>query len=596
MFLRRYHKRKNGKQHTYWALVESYRTAKGSRQHIVAYLGELKKNQKSGWEQLGRNLDGKAKPQKKLFDPPDYQEPDDEFVHINLKDVRLKRIRDFGDIWLALGLWRLLELDKVLEDKMPWGRQEVPGHTVAAILTIARFCEPASELHIEEKWYPRTALDDLLGVAPEKVHTDRLYEAMDRLLAHKADIEKHLKDRLGDLFDLDFEVMLYDLTSTYFEGQCLNNPMAKRGYSRDHRPDCLQVCIALIVTPEGIPVGHEVFDGNTHDSKTVQQIMDELEKRYGQINRVWVMDRGMVSEENLRYLRQHQGRYIIGTPKRMLRKFEHHLLGKDWHEVQAGVQVKLIRSETDPQEVFVLARSDDRQKKEQAMHQRFIDRMEEALKKLQYNIETGHLKDINLAHQRLGRIRQRYWRGANAFAIKIEKKLCSEGKPRLKMSWSCNRQWHDWACLSEGCYLLRTNMTDVDPQTLWKQYIQLTDVEWAFRITKDELVIRPIWHQKADRVRGHILICFLAYALWKTLSQWMKLSGLGEAPRTLLEEMFKIKSGDVCLKAYDQHSQVYKEIMLRCVTTADEAQQILLHRLGLTLPKRLARIDKITQM
>jgi len=596
MFLRRYHKRKSGKQHTYWALVESYRTAKGSRQRIVAYIGELKKNQKSGWEHLGRRLDGKSKPQKTLFDPPDYQDPNDEFVHINLKDVQLKRIRDFGDVWLALGLWRLLGLDQLLNNCMPQGRQEVPWPTVAAILTIARFCEPASELHIEEKWYPRTALEDLLGVPPGKVHTDRLYEAMDLLLIHKTDIERHLKHRLGDLFDLDFEVMLYDVTSTYFEGQCQSNPMAKRGYSRDHRPDCLQVCIALIVTPEGIPVGHEVFDGNTHDSKTVQQIVHELENRYGRINRTWVMDRGMVSEENLCYLREHKGRYIVGTPKRTLRRFERHLLEKDWYEVQAGIQVKLILSETDPQEVYVLARSQERQKKEQAMHQRFFTRMEEALQKLLHSIDTGRLKDIDLAHQRLGRIRQRYWRAANAFDITIEKLQGPKGKSRLTMTWVCNRQWQDWTHLSEGCYLLRTNMTDVAPETLWKQYIQLTDVEWAFRIAKDELVIRPVWHQKSDRVRGHILICFLAYVMWKALSQWMKLAGLGEAPRTLLSEFFKVKSGDVCLRAYDQHNQVQKEITLRCVTAADEAQQVLLNRLGLSSPRRLNRIDKICQM
>lgn len=268
MFLRRCKRRKNGKQHTYWALVESYRTAGGSRQRIVAYLGELKGNEQDAWAQLGRRLDKKSRPQRSLFDPPHYDDPTDgEPVEINLKGVRLERLRDFGDVWLALGLWRLLELDKLLSDSKGHGREEVPWHVVAAILTIARFCEPSSELYIEDSWYGRTALEDLLGVPPQKVHTDRLYAGLDWLLIHKQAIEKHLKERLGDLFDLKYDLLLYDVTSTYFEGECKANPMAKRGYSRDSRGDCLQVCIGLVVTDDGMPLGYEVFDGNTHDSK-----------------------------------------------------------------------------------------------------------------------------------------------------------------------------------------------------------------------------------------------------------------------------------------------------------------------------------------
>lgn len=591
MFLRRCKRRKNGKSHTYWALVESYRTARGSRQRVVAYLGELKGSEQSGWAQLGQHLDKKARPQPSLFDPPHYDDPtDEEPVEVNLKWLRLERLRDFGDVWLTLGLWRLLGLDSLLAEKTAQGREEVPWPVVAAILTIARFCEPSSELHIEDHWYARTALEDLLGVSPDKVHTDRLYTGLDWLLEHKETIEKHLKQRLGDLFDLKYDLLLYDVTSTYFEGQCTANPMAKRGHSRDSRPDCLQVCIGLVVTDEGIPLGYEVFDGNTHDSKTVEQIVQAMESKYGQAHRIWVMDRGMVSEANLAFLRSRGGSYIVGTPKSMLRQFEKHLTDKDWHEVQEGVQVKLVHG-PDGQEVFVLARSKDRQQKEQAMHQRFIERMEAHLEKMQQSAASGRLKDMVVAQRRLGRIQQRYWRGAGAFDVKIIVLDPPTGKAKLTVQYSRNPRWDQWASLSEGCYLLRTNLTGVDPQTLWKRYIQLTEAEWAFRITKDELVIRPIWHQKSGRVKAHILVCFLAYAMWKTLSAWMRASGLGDAPRTVVEEFARIKSGDVVLPTQTSDGRPDRPVRLRCVTAPDEGQKVLLNRLGLTLPKRLRRLD-----
>jgi transposase len=563
---------------------------------VVAYLGELKSNEQNGWVQLGQRLDKKSRPQTSLFDPPYYDEPtDEEPVEVNLKDVRLERLRDFGDVWLALGLWRLLGLETLLSDRTPDGREEISWHIVAAILTIARFCEPSSELHIEDSWYARTALEDLLGVSPQKVHTDRLYAGLDWLAPHKQVIEKHLKEHLGDLFDLKYDLLLYDVTSTYFEGECKTNPMAKRGYSRDHRPDCLQICIGLVVTDDGMPLGYEVFDGNIHDSKTVEDIVRAMESKYGRANRIWVMDRGMVSENNLRFVRQRGGSYIVGTPKVMLRQFERYLIGKDWQQVQEGVEVKLVAA-PEGDEVFILARSTDRRQKEHAMHQRFIDRMEVDLQKMQRSAASGCLKDIQLAHRRLGRIQQRYWRASSAFDVKIAAIKNPADKARLKITFKRNKRWSDWAQLSEGCYLLRTNLTDIEPKTLWKRYIQLTEAEWAFRITKDELVIRPIWHQKADRVKAHILVCFLAYVLWKTLAQWMKRAGLGDAPRTLLEEFSKIKSGDVVLPTRTSNDRPKKTIRLRCVTTPDQAQKVLLNRLGLTLPQRLRRIDEITQM
>jgi len=591
MFLRRCERRKNGKRHTYWALVESYRTARGSRQRVVAYLGELKRSERSGWAELGRSLSGKKKPQRSLFDPPEQDElSEDETVLVRLKGVQLERVRDFGDIWMAWGLWRLLGVDTLLTELMPRGQEEVPWATMAAILVIARFCEPQSELHIESTWYRATALDDLLGVAPEKIHTDRLYAALDVLLPHKEAIEKHLKDRLGNLFDLEYDLLLYDVTSTYFEGQCPANPMAKRGYSRDKRPDCLQVTIGLVVTEDGIPLGYEVFAGNRTDVTTVEEIVETMERKYGRAKRVWVMDRGMVSEANLKFLRSRQGQYIVGTPKAMLRQFEKQLLDKQWQEVQEGVEVKLVPG-PEGEETFVLARSADRREKEQAMHRRFIDRMEEGLRGLQSSAASGRLKDEAVANRRLGRLQAKNWRAAGAFDVTIEKLNKPQGKARLEVRFRRNRRWSRWARLSEGCYLLRTNLTDTDPATLWKRYIQLTDAEWAFRITKDELEIRPIWHQRTDRVLAHILVCFLAYVLWKTLAGWMRRSGLGDAPRPLIEELAKIKSGDVVLPAEPRGGRPARTIRLRCVTEPDAAQKVLLHRLGINYPRRLRRLE-----
>jgi transposase len=595
MFLRRYERPKGGKAHTYWALVESYRTARGSRQRVVAYLGELQAGEENGWAKLGRRLQPEQRPQPTLFDPPTDDSPrDDEPVWVKLRGIRLERLRDFGDVWLAWGLWRLLGLDALLTRLFREGREEVPWPMVAAILAVARFCEPSSELHIEETWYRRTALEDLLGVAPERVHTDRLYAGLDVLLPLKEAIEKHLKERLGNLFDLDYDLLLYDVTSTYFEGQCQRNPQAQRGYSRDHRPDCKQVCIGLVVTSEGIPLGYEVFAGNRHDSKTVEEIVAAMEAKYGRAQRIWVMDRGLVSEKNLEFLRQRGGQYIVGTPKAQLRQFERYLIEQDWHSVQPGVEVKLVAGPAGT-EKFILTRSADRREKERAMRQRFVDRIEAGLTKLQAAAAAGRLRDEGEAHRRWGRLQQQNQRAASAFTVTIRKRQPASGKAALEIIWEHNARANQWALLSEGCYLLRTNLTETDPATLWKRYIQLTDAEWAFRINKDELCIRPIWHHREERVQAHILVCFLAYVMWKTLTQWMKQSGLGDAPRTLLDELAKIKSGDVVLPARTAAGQ-QRTIRLRCVTEADAAQKALLDRLGLTLPRRLRRLDGLAEM
>jgi transposase len=599
MFLRRYERRKNGKPHSYWALVESYRTAKGSRQRVVAYLGELAAGEQDGWAKLGAHLDGKAPPrrlQRSLFDPPPHDAPqEDEPLLVKLNSIRLGRTRDFGDVWLAWGLWRMLGLDEFFEQRIERGREEVSWGTMAAVLTIARFCEPASELHIADTWYRRTALEELLGATPEQIHTDRLYKAHDRILPHKEALEAYLRKRLGELFELKCDLLLYDVTSTYFEGEMKGCAMAQRGYSRDSRGDRPQVCIGLVVTEDGFPLGYEVFAGNTHDSKTVQTIIEAMEKKHGALNHIWVMDRGMVSEENLKYLRERGGKYIVGTPKAMLRQFEQHLVEENWTQAQAGVEVKLVPG-PDAEETFVLARSADRRAKELAMHEKFTVRMEDGLRKMQAAAAKGRLKDETAAGERLGRLKERNWRAAKAFEVSIKKLAEPRGKQQLEITWQRHAKFADWSQHADGCYLLRSNLNDTDAATLWKRYIQLTDAEWAFRISKDELEIRPIWHHKEDRVKAHILVCFLAYVLWKTLAGWMQKAGLGDAPRTVLDSFSQIKSGDVTLHARRQACAPERQITLRCVTEPDESQSVLLQRLGLVPPRRLRRLDNIDQM
>lgn len=369
-------------------------------------------------------------------------------------------------------------------------------------------------------------------------------------------------------------------------------PIAKRGHSRDSRPDRPQVCLGLVVTEDGYPLGYEVFAGNTHDSTTVQTIVESLEKKHGSLNRVWVFDRGMVSEANLQFLRERKAKYIVGTPKAMLRQFEQHLAEQNWSEAQAGVEVKLVPG-PDGQETFILARSADRRAKEQAMHEKFTTRFEAGLQKMQAAAEAGRLKDEVTAAQRLGRLKQQNWRASQAFDVTIKKLDPPRGRQRLEITWRPQAKFAAWPQLADGCYLLRSNLTGVDTATLWRRYIQVTEVEWAFRIANDELVIRPIWHQKEDRVKAHIPVCFLAYVLWKTLAGWIHGAGLGDAPRTIIDDLAKLKSGDVVLNARSPQGGPERQITLRCVTEPDEAQAMLLHRLGLSPPRRLRRLDEI---
>ncbi len=588
MYLRHSTIHKKGKTHTYWRLVRSVRRNGKVRQETVAQLGELDARGRARAKGLARQITGRAE-QQDFFEE---RAPEGESVAVRLDRIRVERSRNFGDVWLGWTLWRALKLDEFCTEHMPEGREAVAWSAMTAILVIARLCEPSSELHIAEDWYRRTALEDLLSVPSEHVNDDRVYRALDHLLVHKQAIEKHLRQRLGELFSLDYDLLLYDVTSTYFEGLANGNPQAKRGHSRDHRPDCKQVCIALVVTREGIPLGYEVFDGNRVDVTTVEQIVGTMEARFGLAGRIWVMDRGMTSAENIAWLQRTNRRYLIGTPKSELKKWSREIAdAKDWRIVREGVEAKQCPG-PDGVETFILCRSADRKEKEKAMHERFSTRIEQGLTSLGHRIEHSRATlERGPIERQIGRLLGRNSRAAARYAIRLLDDPNAGSK--LKLEWSTRAEWDDWARHTEGCYVLRTNVRDWTPEQLWRTYIQLTEAEAAFRIHKSDLSIRPIWHQKTERVQAHIFVCFLAYAMWKTLEQWQQRAGLGNSPRTILYELGHIQSTDVVLPLATDST---RHLRIRCVVRPDKAQAALLDRLGLRLPERLRVPPLVAQM
>jgi transposase len=579
VYLRHSKVKKNGKTHTYWRLVRSVRQGRRVRQETVAYLGALDAKERAQASALAKHFLGARADQLDFFE----DRSGVELASVRVKEVRLERGRSFGDVWLGWLLWQALELDQFCERALPRGREKVVWADVAMILVVARLCEPSSELHIAEDWYRRTALEDLIGIDPKRVTHKHLYEGLDKLLEHKKDLEVHLKNRLGTLFDLEYDLLLYDVTSTYFEGKAGGNSIAKRGYSRDKRPDCKQVCIGLVVTKEGYPIGYEVFEGNRNDVTTVEEIVEAMEERYGKANRIWAMDSGMLSAHNLKWLQEGDRRYVIGTPKSELRKWEKELVEREgWAQIREDVEVKLCRGpEAEAEETFVLCRSAGRQEKDRAIRERFAQRIRENLESLGRRLERAcKPADRSQVERQIGRFLGKNTRAAGQFQIDVVDDESLASGVRLK--WKERADWTEWADVTEGAYILRSNITDGSAEELWNLYIQLTEAEAAFRIQKSELKIRPVWHQKAERTKSHILVCFLAYALWKTLSGWQKTARLGSSPRTILEELQRIQSTDVVLPLESGN-----DLRLRCVVQPDDAQKALLDRLGLKLPRRL---------
>jgi transposase len=571
MYLRHSTVTKNGKTRTYWRLVRSVRVGRKVRQETVAQLGELDARGRIAARHLANSLVGLER-QPGLFDDEIPKEP----ITVDPSRLRLERGRRFGDVWLAWRLWQALGLDLWLAKRLPHGREDVPWDVMAAVLVIARLCAPSSELHIAEDWFRRTALDDLLGLPAAKVNDDRLYRALDRLLPHKDALEQHLKERLGTLFTLEYDLLLYDVTSTYFEGQAEGNALAARGYSRDHRPDCKQVCIGLVVSRDGYPLGYEVFAGNRNDATTLREIVARMEQRYGREGRIWAVDRGMINAANLAWLQERGSRYIVGTPKGELKRFEHALLKGTWTEIREGLEVRIVPGDSGS-ETFILCRSAERAAKERAMRERFEQRIENGLQAIVKGCQTRR-HDLGVIERRVGRLLGQNARAARLFTVQVGR----DASGRVEVSWSRKAAAVQSAQRREGCYLLRSNVPDWTAEELWKAYMQLTEAEAAFRIQKDQLRLRPVWHQRTERVQAHILVCFLAYVLRKTLEGWSHRAGLGRSVPTLLEELARIQSTDVVLPTTDGRT-----VRMRCVVRPDKAQTILLHHLGLELPQRL---------
>lgn len=583
-FLKRSRRSKNGCLYESWSIVESVRTAKGPRQRTIATLGkgpEYEAEERVGWEDVVDQLSGRSvTKQPRLFEPTS-EAPS--WAEVDLRKVRVERLRRFGDVMLALLLWKQLRLDVFFGDALPDGREEVSWGLMVCLQTIARFCEPSSDLAVAESFYPKTALGDLLGLPGDRIDPHRLYRSLDVLQPCRRALFSHLKTVYGELFGATFDILLYDITSTFFEGQAAANGKAARGYSRDSRSDCEQVCIGLVVTPEQLPLAYEVFAGNRNDSTTVEEMLDLMEATYGRARRIWVMDRGMVSEEILESLRARPAVYLVGTPRTMLRKCERELLDGSWEEVQPGVEVQEVFLPDGTEERFLLCRSRDRVEKDRAIVEKMASRLEDGLTKLQTQIRSGRERSRERAERRVGRLQERYRRANRLFKVKI-----TESKDGLEMDLSRNLEAEAWLSLQNGCYLLRTNVGDLPPAELWRTYIGLTEAEAAFRELKSPLGLRPIYHQKEGRVDAHIFIAFLALCLRRSLALWMERSGLGTAPKKLLEEMRQIHSLDVILTARSK-----TEIRLRVVSRPEEPTRVLLHRLGIRLPNRPKVIQNV---
>jgi len=571
MFLKAHQRFKDGKRHVYYSLTESLRVSrKRVVQRTVLHLGELNTTQVERWQRTIEAVheDGQRH-QLRLFTDREGQAPvaADDVAEVVLSSLVVRRPRRFGDCWVGCKLWEDLGLRAFWETALGEQRGEVPWAKVVELLAVNRLCEPRSELFIHEKWFPQTAMDLLLDCTTAVAEKDRLYRALDRIVAHKAALERHLADKWRDLFGARFDVLLYDLTSTYFEGGAEEVDQAARGYSRDHRPDCPQLVIALVVTPEGFPLSYEVFDGDRADVTTLAAMLDQVEARHGRARRIWIFDRGLVSEANLQRLRERGGQYVVGTPRHQLKAYERALLAGDWQQIRDAVQVQLIPAE---QETYVLARSADRAKKEAAMRWRQIRGLMRDLVKLRRSIRQGTLVDPDKVLMRLGRLSERWPRAW--------KYVATEWKAG-ELSWQWDRPALRLAAHRDGAYLLRTNLSDRSPEALWRMYVQLTEVEAVFRALKSELALRPIWHWVGPRVQAHVLVAFLGYCLWVCLKQKLKAAAPGLSPWQVLDQFRQIVQVEVWFKLKQGGA-----ICLPRITQPEAGQAMLLHQLGWTLP------------
>jgi transposase len=575
MFLRSHTRYKDGKEHRYFSIEESRRVARGkSVQRRVLYLGEINDSQQAAWRKSLEVFDeaGHRYTTLSLF-PEDREIPRDavDSLQVKLSEMQLRRPRAFGNCWLGCELWRQLRLDEFWRRKLPAGREAVRWAQVLELLAVNRLIDPGSEFRLHRQWFERSAMDELLGVDFAVAAKDRLYRCLDRLLEHRQELFTHLRQRWQDLFDARFDLLLYDLTSTYVEGEAEEIPKARHGYSRDKRFDCKQVVIALVVTPQGFPLAYEVMAGNTSDRNSLRGFLDKIEAMYGKARRVWMMDRGIPSEELLAEMRapEREMFYLVGTPRGKIRKYEKKWLALPWSKVRDSVEVKLF---ADGGEMYVLAKSEGRQAKEMAIRRRKLARLLWKLRAMRRSLpeRDALLMRIGAAKSEAGR----------AFGfVKLTLPKAKEEVTRLSFQFRMDKKKLEAAERLDGHYLLRTNLTGEDPAVLWDRYIQLTQIEEAFKCLKSELGIRPIHHQIESRVEAHILVAFLGYCLMVTLKQRLQAHAPGLTPRAVLDKLAAIQMLDVWFPTTDG-----RWLVMPRYTEPEAEQKLLLHKLKLHLP------------
>jgi transposase len=577
MFLRCHRRIKDGKEHRYYSIEESRRLQSGRVvQRRVLYLGEINSSQQAAWRKTLEVFDEQQQQYQTLSLFPDDQPIAAgaiDKLQVKLGEMKLRRARSYGNCWLGCELWRQLELDRFWEEKLPRGREQVSWAQVLELLVVNRLIDPGSEFRLHRQWFDLSAMDMLLGVDFAVAEKDRLYRCLDRILEHKQALFVHLQQRWKNLFDTQFDVLLYDLTSTYVEGEAEQNPKAKRGYSRDGRPDCKQVIVALVITPEGFPLAYEVMDGNTSDKTTLRGFLSKIEGLYGKARRVWLMDRGIPTEAILAEMRdpERQMFYLVGTSKARVSKYEKQWLSLPWHKVRDSVQVKLFSRDG---ELYVLAKSEGRQQKEIAMRRKKLARL---LRKLRTMRRSCPKRD-----QLLMRVGAAKTEAGRAFGfVKINLPKAGQAVTRESFTFQVDKAKLQDAELRDGHYLLRTNLVAEDPAVLWDRYIQLTQIEAAFKCLKSDLGIRPIYHQLEHRVEAHILVAFLAYCLSITLKHRLQMHAAGLTPAAVLEKLSAIQMIDVSFPTTDGRC-----LLMPRYTEPEADVALLLHQLRLSLPSQ----------
>jgi transposase len=577
MFLRSTNRRKDGKSHRYFSVVENRRLPGGkTAQRTVLYLGEINDQQQAAWRKtLEVFVEAEQRYTTMSLFPDDREIPADavDSAQIRLSGLQLKRPRVFGNCWLGCELWQQLGLDEFWQQRLPQGRETVNWEKVLQLLVVNRLLDPGSEFRVHRQWYVDSAMDDLLGTSFAVAEKDRLYRCLDRVLQHKQELFVYLKQKWADLFHADFEVLLYDLTSTYFEGEMEQNPKARRGYSRDGRPDCLQLVIALVVTPDGFPLAYEVMNGNTSDRSTLRGFLKKIETAYGKARRVWVMDRGIPSEAILKEMREPEGQtfYLVGTPKGRIHQHEKKWLDLPWQKVRDSVDVKLYQHEG---ELYVLAKSSGRQAKEMAMRRKRLARL---LRKLRAMRRSLPKRDALLL--RIGAAKKEAGRAFGFVKLQLPNK--DEEVTRTTFQFHTDKAKLKAAEQRDGHYLLRSNLTGEDPAVLWTRYVQLTQIESVFRSLKSELGVRPIYHQLEHRADAHVLIAFLAYCLQVTLKNRLQVHAPGLTPAAVMEKLATIQMVEVWIPMVDG-----RWLVLPRHTQPEADVQAVLDQTHITLPSQ----------